>query len=107
MRSRIFYRSAVTVFSLLLLLQHRYNLNLQFLEKNLPENVTVNNFGFVKYVTFTQVLHLNNLKLNFLLGKSHSQLSRCSTARSSGFCLVGPTKVRACKSFLFNESFLK
>ena len=34
-----------------------------------------------------------------------SQLSRCRTARGSivGLSLVGPTKVNASKSFLFNE----
>ena len=33
----------------------------------------------------------------------------CSAARGSrtGFSLVGPTKVKACKSFLFTESSLK
>ena len=38
-----------------------------------------------------------------------SQLSRCSTAKGSktGLSLVGPTKVKARKSFLFNEGFLK
>ena len=36
-------------------------------------------------------------------------LLRCSTARrsSNGLFLVGPTKVKACKSFLFNEGSLK
>ena len=35
------------------------------------------------------------------------QLSRCCTARraSTRFSLVGPTKVQACKSFLFSEKF--
>ena len=39
----------------------------------------------------------------------YSQLSRCSTARgsSTGLSQVGPTKVKACKSFLFTESSLK
>ena len=38
-----------------------------------------------------------------------SHLSRCSTARRSGFglSLVGPTKVKAHKCFLFTEGFLK
>ena len=33
------------------------------------------------------------------------RLSRCGTARgsSTGFSLVGPAKVKACKSFLFTE----
>ena len=40
--------------------------------------------------------------------KIHSWLSRCSTARgsSSGISLVGPSKVKACKFFLFTESSL-
>ena len=39
----------------------------------------------------------------------YSQLSRCSTARgsSTGLSLVGPTIVKACKSFLFTEGSLK
>ena len=39
----------------------------------------------------------------------HRQLLRCSTARgsSSWLSLVGPTKGKACKSFLFIESSLK
>ena len=38
----------------------------------------------------------------------NGRLSRCSTARGSsvGFSPVNPTKVEACKSFLFTESFL-
>ena len=38
-----------------------------------------------------------------------SQLSRCCTAKGSktGLSLVGPTKVKARKSFLFTEGFLK
>ena len=36
----------------------------------------------------------------------YSQLSRCDTAKVGGLVVcVGPTKVKACKSFLFN-SFL-
>ena len=37
----------------------------------------------------------------------HCQLLRCCTARGSitRFSLVGPTKVEACKSFLFTEKF--
>ena len=39
----------------------------------------------------------------------YSQLSRCSTARgsSTGLSFVGPTKVKAHKSFLFTEGSLK
>ena len=39
----------------------------------------------------------------------HSQLLRCNTARgsSTGLSLVGPTKVKAVKSFLFTEGSLK
>ena len=39
----------------------------------------------------------------------YSGLSRCSTARGdiSGICLGGPTKVKACKYFLFTEPSLK
>ena len=39
----------------------------------------------------------------------YSRLSRCSTARGSntGLSLVGPTKVKACKSFPFTEGYLK
>ena len=35
----------------------------------------------------------------------HSQLSRCSTARgySTGLFCVGPTKVKACKSCLYQK----
>ena len=45
-------------------------------------------------------------------GKSlhiYGPLSRCSTARVSfsGLSLGGPTKVDACKSFLFTEGYLK
>ena len=43
--------------------------------------------------------------LNF---KMYSQLLSCSTARGSGtgLSLVGPTKVKAYKSFLFEETQL-
>ena len=39
----------------------------------------------------------------------HSPLLRCSKARRSGtgFTLVGSTTVKACKSFLSTESFLR
>ena len=39
----------------------------------------------------------------------YSLLSRCSSARGliSGLSLGGPTKVEACKSFLFTEGSLK
>ena len=39
----------------------------------------------------------------------YSRLSRCSTARicSTKLSLVGPTKVKAHKSFLFSEDSLK
>ena len=39
----------------------------------------------------------------------HIRLSRCFTAKgsSTGLSLVGPTKVKACKSFLFTEGSLK
>ena len=33
------------------------------------------------------------------------RLSRCSSAREGVSCLVGPTKVNACKSLLFPNSF--
>ena len=38
-----------------------------------------------------------------------SRLSKCSTARGSSteLSLVGPTKAKACKSFLFTECSLK
>ena len=47
--------------------------------------------------------------LEDLIWQIYGHLSRCSTARgsSSGFSLVGPTKVKARKSFLFTEGFLK
>ena len=43
----------------------------------------------------------------YLIGKNNC-LSRCSTARGSNTasCLVGPTKVKACKSVLFTKSSL-
>ena len=43
------------------------------------------------------------------LSVMNSQLSRCSTARgsSTGLSLVGPTKVKARKSFIFPEGSLK
>ena len=39
----------------------------------------------------------------------NSLFSKCSTARESSteLSLVGPTKVKACKSFLFSEGSLK
>ena len=42
----------------------------------------------------------------FGFSKIYSQLPRCSTAWGTdiGFSLVGPTKVKACKSFIFTES---
>ena len=45
--------------------------------------------------------------LEDLIWQIYGHLSRCSTARgsSSGFSLVGPTKVKARKSFLFTEGF--
>ena len=44
----------------------------------------------------------NDIKVWYFLG-IHSGLSRCSTARgsSTGCSQVCPTKVKACKSFLF------
>ena len=49
-------------------------------------------------------------KLFYSLGKAsfiNGQSSRCCTARGSStrFSLVGPTKVKACKSFLFTVKF--
>ena len=45
----------------------------------------------------------------FLHNYIHSWLLRCSTTRgpSTGLSLVGPTKVKARKSFLFTEGLLK
>ena len=48
------------------------------------------------------------MDLTFLI-EIHSRLSRCSTARGSntGLFQVGPTKVKARKSFLLTEGSLK
>ena len=45
----------------------------------------------------------------FCFDVSNSRLSRCSTARGSStrLSLVGHTKVKVCKSFLFTEDSLE
>ena len=59
--------------------------------------------------------HLENsaINLNFhfqgIKNKIYSRLLRCNSARGSGsgLSLGGPTKAKACKSFLFTEFSLK
>ena len=45
------------------------------------------------------------MSINKVRNKPHSLLSRRNTARgsSTGLVIVGPTKVKACKSILFTE----
>ena len=75
--------------------------------------------GFMINVTFfysiSQLNFLYNADLSNLfsrwqnLDKIQSWLLRCSTARGSisGLFLGGPTKFKACKSFIFTEGSLK
>ena len=64
-------------------------------------------FGFLKTVFLN---HMSREKKcgSTLLNISSSTLSRCCTSKwsSTRFSLVGPTKVKARKSYLFSEKFL-
>ena len=57
----------------------------------------------IKYVTHLKGIFI---KKHGTFHFIYSLLLRCSTARGSSFGLSvgGPTKVKACKSFLFTES---
>ena len=54
-------------------------------------------------------LYLKTFGSNSTWKKIYSQLSRCSTARgsSTGLVCVGPTEVKASKSFLFTDIPIK
>ena len=59
----------------------------------------------MRFTKANQFLTTNFQLKNMLKDNTNSWLLRCSTARgsSTGLFLVGPTKVNACKSFLFTE----